>query len=385
VLAGFCAFLSVYPTQPILPLLARVFHASALLVSLTVTATTLGIAVTAPFAGRFSDRYGRKRTIVWSAAALSIATFGAAASGSLETLLAWRFLQGVFTPGIFAVTVAYIHDEWNYADAGRATAAYVGGTVIGGFSGRFVSGFTASHSDWHTVFIVLGALNLAGAAAIQICLPAERRERPRSDPGFAGAAAAHLKNPRLAAAYGVGFCVLFSLTSTFTYINFYLAAPPFNLLPASLGTLFFVYLAGAVITPASGRYIDRYGHRAVLAAAISAGIAGVLLTLVHRLMAVIAGLTICSSGVFIAQACSNSFVGIAARRNRALAVGLYVTAYNLGGSAGAALPGFLWRSGGWPACVTLIVCVQALTITLALRLWSKAAELRSNGTSTELG
>ena len=62
----------------------------------------------------------------------------------------------------------------------------------------------------------------------------------------------HLRNPRLVATYAVGFCVMFSLLGTFTYVNFYLAAPPFGLSTAALGLLFVVYLVGAVVTPTRG-------------------------------------------------------------------------------------------------------------------------------------
>ena len=54
------------------------------------------------------------------------------------------------------------------------------------------------------------------------------------------AAYTHLKNSRLLATYCIGFCVLFSLVATFTYITFYLAEPPFHLEPAALGSIFFV-------------------------------------------------------------------------------------------------------------------------------------------------
>ena len=55
--------------------------------------------------------------------------------------------------------------------------------------------------------------------------------------------------------------------------------------------------------------------------------------------------------------------------NRALAVGLYVMVYNIGGSMGAAVPGAIWKSYGWVGVVTLIVAVQILTMILAWNLW----------------
>ncbi len=369
VFAGFCAFVTLFAPQPLLPLLAREFRVSPALISLVVTASTLAVALAAPFAGIVADRFGRKRVIVPAAFLLAIPTLLAATATSFGQLLFWRFLQGVFTPGIFAVIIAYINEEWE-AGAGAATAAYVTGTVIGGFSGRALAALVASHANWRWAFVMLGALNLMGAFAIRSWLPAGSRFQRARRGGSSGAAMLrHLRNPRLAATYAVGFCVMFSLLGTFTYVNFYLAAPPFNLSTTALGLLFVVYLVGAVVTPVAGRAIDRLGHRFALVVAFTGGAAGVSLTLVHSLPIVMVGLTLACTGVFIANSAGSSYVGSAATESRASAVGLYVTFYYVGGSGGSAIPGFFWSHGGWPACVALIVAVQLLTITLALIFW----------------
>ena len=156
VLAGICAFLNLYATQPILPLLAHVFHVDKAEISLTMLASTLGVAVAAPFMGRLADRLGRRRIIVVSASLLGITSLLAATSVTLPQLIFWRFLQGVFTPGVFAVTVAYINDGWQASKVGSAMAAYVSGTVIGGFCGRVACGFIADHGDWRVAFLSIG-------------------------------------------------------------------------------------------------------------------------------------------------------------------------------------------------------------------------------------
>jgi predicted MFS family arabinose efflux permease len=286
-------------------------------------------------------------------------------------------LQGVFTPGIFAITVAYINEEWDEG-GGAAMAAYVTGTVVGGFCGRTVAALVAAHWSWRWSFVWLGALNLLGAAAIRAWLPAGRRLAsggPRV-PAWR-AMARHLRNPRLAATYAVGFCVLFTLLKTFTYVNFYLAAPPFGLSTAALGWLFVVYLVGAAITPFAGLAIDSMGHRFALTAAFVGGAAGICLTLVRSLPVVMAGLALCCTGVFVAQSAASSYIGEATSEARAAAVGLYVMFYYAGGSAGAMLAGPLWSRGGWPACVALIACAQAITIGLALRFWPPGPETGS--------
>jgi YNFM family putative membrane transporter len=84
---------------------------------------------------------------------------------------------------------------------------------------------------------------------------------------------------------------------------------------------------------------------------------------------IIAGLALVCNAVFVAQTCSNGFIGVATKTNRALAVGLYVMVYNIGGSLGAAAPGPVWKNYGWTGVVTMIVTVQMLTVLLAWRLW----------------
>jgi MFS transporter, YNFM family, putative membrane transport protein len=361
--------LTVYATQPILPVLRKALGISEVLASLTVTASTLGMALTAPMAGRISDRIGRKKTIVIAAFCLAASTIACGFVDSLPALLFWRFLQGVFTPGIFGVTIAYINDEWGQKESGSGIANYVGGTVVGGFLGRFLSGLVAARYEWQVVFLVLGTLNLLAALIIWKFMPVESKKPVPTTSSFWEAVGEHFRNPLLLATYAVGFCVFFSLISTFTYVNFYLAQPPFSLPTAVLGSLFFVYLTSAVVTPIAGRYIDKYGHRIVLVCGIAAGATGALLTLVPNVIVIVAGLALVCNAVFVAQACSNGFIGLATKTNRALAVGLYVMVYNIGGSLGAAAPGPVWKSFGWPGVIAMIVSVQALTVLLAWNLW----------------
>ena len=372
VLSGFTAFLDLYATQPLLPLLAKTFDASYVGVSLTITAPTMAVAISAPLIGRLADRIGLRRVIVGSAFALAAATALAATSQTLPQLIFWRFLQGLVTPGVFAIAMAYIHHEWPATHVGRATAAYVSGTVIGGFTGRALTGILAADVNWHFGFVALGFLNAVIATVLYFRLPVEAHSGPVRErrPGSVGV---HLRNPQLIATYIIGFCVLCAQVAMFTYVQFPLAAPPFNLSTIVLGWLFAVYLVGAVVTPFAGHWIDRYGHRAGISAAVALGVAGALLTAVQSLPAVVVGLATFSTSIFIAQSSATSHVGANAEHDRGLAIGLYSTFYYLGGSAGGAIPGFAWNRAGWPGCVALIVGVQLITLTVALTAWTKQA------------
>jgi YNFM family putative membrane transporter len=365
-LAGMCTFLNVYCTQPLLPLLQETFHASELEVSLTVSATIFATALTAPLIGMIAERRGRKKVIVPSLFLLAIPTALAATSTSLHALIFWRFAQGLFVPGVIAVMLAYVNEEWAGRGVGRAMSSYVTGTIIGGFLGRFISGVIAAHWHWRSTFLVLAVLDLIGAVIVRAWLPlAKNFVRAEHLRQVLDHVKQHLRNPRLLANFGMGATALFALVGCFTYANFYLAAAPFRLNSAQLGSIFFVYLLGVVVTPQAGRFLDRFGFRHTTVVYCTMMIAGLLLTLVKSLPVVIIGLAIFSSGVFVAQAAATVQTGAIAGRARSSAAGLYVSFYYLGGSVGATLTDWFWRWEGWPGCVILLGGASLVSLWLA--------------------
>jgi predicted MFS family arabinose efflux permease len=374
-LCGVCAFLEVYCTQPLLPLLARIFHVSKTGVGMTVSATTLGVAISAPVFGALTERLPRKRVIVLSILGVSIPTLLAATSTSLAQLIFWRFLQGIMVPGIIAVLVTYIGEEWPPERIALIMSFYVSGTALGGFLGRISAGVLADYVNWRISFLVLGAASLAGAALVAAWLPHGRpralHEPSAADrPSFLQQVQALFRNRRLVATFAVGFNVLFSLVGVFTWITFYLSVAPFFLSITALSSLFFVYLIGLVVTPGAGYLITRVGLRAGISGAILCSIAGVALTLMHSLPVIILGLAALATGVFIAQTASQSHLRVAAPPGaRVTAAGIYFTCYYLGGTAAGVVPGAFWRIGKWPACVGFIIFMQLIALAIALLGW----------------
>ncbi|MCE5267523.1 MAG: MFS transporter [Planctomycetaceae bacterium] len=374
IVAGFCTFLPIYATQPLLPEFRRIFSASALAVSLTVSAVTLAIAISSPWIGSLADAVGRKRVIVAAILGLSVPTCLAATSSNLSQLIAWRFTQGLFVPGIIAVTLAYIAEEALAGTAASVTAAYITGTIMGGMSGRFIAAMIAEHSGWRQAFVSLGLTSLLCGLLAWVLLPRSRRfVRQRNLLAPLRSMVAHLGNRRLLATYFVGFNALFTLVGVFTYANFYLAGKPFGLGLVALGSVFLVYGLGVVVTPAAGRVIDRYGYRSGMVMALTIALAGLLLTLIPVTWSVVLGLALLSTGIFIAQSGASSHVGVVAKTARSSAAGLYVCFYYLGGSLGATLLGWLWRTHGWTGCVACVAMLQVFSAAIALRWFAPAS------------
>ena len=290
----------------------------------------------------------------------------AATSQNLRQLIFWRFMQGLFVPGVIVVIIAYIGEEFAGRNVGKVMSSYISGTVLGGFLGRYVSGLIAHHHDWRRAFITIGLINLAGAFCVRATLPkATHFVRAPNVRHSMMETLRHLRHVRLLAVFGVGFSALFTIVGAFTYVNFYLAGPPFRLNSEQLGLIFCVYILGFFITPLSGRVLDRYGTRATAVLACAFAIVGLALTLVLKLPVIIAGLALFSTGVFIFQAIGTVQTGVVAGRSRSSAAGLYVTFYYIGGSLGAIVTGWMWAADGWRASVLLLIGVSLLALVLA--------------------
>jgi MFS transporter, YNFM family, putative membrane transport protein len=371
-LAGFCTFVNLYMPQALLPLLARDFAVGAAEISAVITASTLAIALTAPFTGALADVLGRKRVITAAIVALVVPTMLVAFAPNVPALILFRFLQGLLLPPIFVVIVAYIGEEWPPAEVPGITGLYVAGSGLGGFAGRFITGILADLTGWRGAFLAVAAITVASAAAVAWLLPPERKfVRSEGLSASLRQMLRHLRNPRLIATYAIGFGVLFNFIATFTYVSFHLAAPPYWFSPSLLGAIFCTYLAGTLVTPLAGRAISRFGRRAFMVGTIVVWAGGAALLLAPPLPAIIAGLTLCAACGMLCQAVSTGTVTTIAKEGRSSAVGLYVTWFYVGGSAGAALPGLAWTIGGWPACVAMIIGMLTIMAVVVATAWPR--------------
>ena len=371
-LAGAGAFLNLYAPQAVLPLLAREFNVGPADISLIMTASTLSIALTAPFTGTIADVLGRKRVITLAMIALIVPTIMVAFSASLEAMIFWRFMQGLLLPPIFAVMIAYIGDEWPAVEATGVTGIYVSASGVAGFLGRFLTGFLADSIGWREAFLADAALTALCALGVIMLLPRERQfVRATNFATSARQMLRHFRNPQLVATYAVGFGVLFNFIATFTYVNFLLAAPPFNLSATFLGSIFIVYLLGTAITPWTGRGVRRFGRRYLVIGAILVWAGAILLTLIPSLPLIIIGLAIAAACGFLCQASSTSYVAVSVKQGVSSAVGLYVTFFYVGGSVGALLPGLAWQAGGWPAAVAMVLAMLAVMGFIVAATWRR--------------
>lgn len=370
-LLGCCALVNLYSTQPILVEITRWGDVSVSEGVWTISAATLGIVVVAPLAGSVSDRLGRKRVMVVAIVGMIIATSLCALAPTFSWLLLLRFLQGVATPFVFTVAVAYISEESTGSQTAVLNGVYVAGTAFGGFIGRFLAGWAVDVTgSWQASFAGPVLILAAALMATWCWLPPETAFRPARTlvVGLRGMGV-HLRDWRVLGTCLVGASLLFQQVVSFTYGALYLLGQPFVLSALQVSLVFVVFLAPTAIIPFVGVLITRWGVVVTYCVSAALGGVGLVLTLVPVVGAVVVGLMLSCVAVFAGQSCATGFLGRHCRAYTSAAVGLYLTFYYLGGTIGGFVPAPLYLHAGWPALVALLAGCAIIGTVVAAFAW----------------
>src|SRR5699024_7428670 len=133
--AGFNTFAILYTAQPLMPIFAEEFGGSATLSSLSMTVTTLALAVSMRVFGSISESRGRKNIMVISMLAASLLCILTAFSPNFYVLIALRALQGVVLAGVPSIAMAYIREEVHPRSLAGAMGLYISGNALGAVFG----------------------------------------------------------------------------------------------------------------------------------------------------------------------------------------------------------------------------------------------------------
>jgi YNFM family putative membrane transporter len=228
-------------------------------------------------------------------------------------------------------------------------------------------------SDFFSWRIAVGAMGIAGLyAAFEFTrsLPASRNFRP----GERGAGAllaglrGHLTDRGLPWLFALAFLLMGAFVSMYNYIGYRLLAPPFSMRQSAVGAMSILYLLGIFSSVWAGKLADKFGRRNVLWAVMSVMIAGLLITLLDNVLAIVVGLGLFTFGFFASHSVASSWVGRRARAPQALASAIYLFMYYLGSSVIGWVSGYLWSHGGWPGVVLLLGAILAVALLVGLRL-----------------
>nr|WP_308506838.1 MFS transporter [Pseudoduganella ginsengisoli] len=251
---------------------------SGMRASLPITAFLLGVALTMPFAGAWSDRLGRRSSYI--AGALTVMA-GLAVTGLVPDYLALVVARAVTGAGyavMFMACQGYVFDHTDSSNRGKGMALFVGAIMVAEICSPAVGGILADRVGYRMVFL-LGAMVALGAAALAaVVLRAtqnpERAAAPAGNsaaplPGASFALVSRLaRNRRF-----VALSFLSGMPAKFLYSGFLIFLVPVLLSTlghskSEIGRYTMLYgLSSLALAPVFAHLADRYNAYARLVAA----------------------------------------------------------------------------------------------------------------------
>jgi EmrB/QacA subfamily drug resistance transporter len=173
-----------------LPTFARDFRASTTAIEWIVTGYLLSLAVFIPVSGWAGDRFGTKRTLLFALGVFTAGSLLCSLAWSLESLVAFRILQGIGGGMLTPVGAAMLYRAFPPEERARVSSIITVPAVLAPASGPVLGGYLLQVTGWRALFWVNVPIGLGLLAVSALWLREQRQTNPgRFDPlGFGLAA-----------------------------------------------------------------------------------------------------------------------------------------------------------------------------------------------------
>lgn len=133
-----------------------------------LTSYIVAAAIMTPTTGWLAARFGRKRFLLVTVAGFTVASMLCGLAASLEQMVVFRLLQGVFGAPLVPMSQSVLLDYYPKHEHGRAMAIWGVGVMVGPILGPTLGAYLTDLYDWRYVFYInlpVGILTFLGLSA----------------------------------------------------------------------------------------------------------------------------------------------------------------------------------------------------------------------------
>ena len=149
-------------------------------ISWVLTSYIVAAAIFMPLTGFVTARFGRKRVFMASVVGFTLASMMCGAAQSLNQIVLFRLLQGVFGASLVPLSQAVLLDSHPKEEHGSAMAMWGVGVMVGPILGPSLGGWLTEYYNWRWVFYInipIGLLAWFGLAAFVEETPIDKTRR----------------------------------------------------------------------------------------------------------------------------------------------------------------------------------------------------------------
>ncbi len=160
----------------VMPQLQGLLSATQDQVAWVITFNIIAIAVVTPMTGWLANRFGRRNVMIYSTIGFVVSTILCGTANSLEVLVLYRMLQGVFGAPLNPLSNAIVLDTFPREQHGTVNSIYGVGVVIGPMVGPIIGGYIADAYTWRWAFIAVGIAGILAVIGAVVFIRDDRRE-----------------------------------------------------------------------------------------------------------------------------------------------------------------------------------------------------------------
>lgn len=216
----FIAFLGIGLVIPVLPTLMNELGISGKTVGYLTAAFAMAQLIVSPFAGRATDKFGRKIMIVLGLFLFGISEFLFGIGKEIQVLFASRILGGISAAFIMPAVTAYIADMTTLESRPKAMG-YMSAAISTGFIiGPGIGGFLAEFGTRVPFYFAGGLGTLAGILSIVLLSESTRQQEAASE-SQTQTGLKHIFAPKYFIVFVLIFTVSFSLAAFESFFSLY--------------------------------------------------------------------------------------------------------------------------------------------------------------------
>ena len=362
---GLVVLCSLYVTIPLLSVFASTYELSPSQAAWAGSTFSFSFAAGCLFFGAISDRFGKKKVMVFGLLCLSIVTFFIGLTNSFNQLFILRGIQGATAATFSPVALTYI--GLMFPDKKKVTTiGIISGFLIAGIVGQLISTFIESTFNWNMVFYFFSIIYLITTICLFIILPTDRVKQENKDI-FSAIKKFILpfKQNTLILCNSIGVMVLLSFVGMYTALGHYLNAT-FHFNDQEIFYVRALGILGMVLSPLTGRFVQTFGMHKVFTTGLLSAIIGLFFMGFSShlwIMILMSILFVC--GIAIVVPSMLALVGQLGGNEKGVATSVYTFVLFIGASIGPLLATLILQTGNPSLPFLVFGCLMTIGLFLS--------------------
>lgn len=368
--SGLVFLMSLYITIPLTSVFVEALDIS------TAEAVWIGSAFSFCYAicclvyGPLSDKYGRKKFMIFGISLLTVATFAIGLTDDYYAILGLRAIQGIAAAAFVPISLVYTAETFPQKKRLTAIGFITSGFLMASVIAQVFALVINAMLGWQAIFIGMGIIYLATALLVIFYLPKE--ETPRA---IVSIWRKYLqmkdlfKNAKLCIAFVITFMLLFSLVGMYTILGSYLASEKFGFTEREILYVRALGIIGMLTSMFAGKISTKFGiisslRMSLIVSAVALFVMGISSS---SIILIISSLVFVA-GIAIVVPVNISLVNIYAGAERGSAVLMNAFILFLGASLGPMLATLLMESGNYLLAFSIFSAVLLIGFLFSLFL-----------------